>query len=168
MGKYLRYYEEENNRHQDMHQLYVDPTHCRAVVAELCIHFKIPLIRILVSQGKKSSNYMSSHVRNGVLIKNRIRIDLSMMNLLTIAHEFAHYVHDLDYKQRKLRYQAQRNLRKNQGLSDLGPYGRERWHGHQHRQFTDKIISVIKALEWPLTVATKKDNVVKKESNNGQ
>lgn len=138
----LLYYREEFKRHPDARRSTCTREQAEAAVRSLCRAWKMPAINVVFHEkkGKRGtwSWYRMDALKPGrkagepKFIPEHIDFSLAMLNYLTVAHEFAHYVHHHEFEDRRKAAKAARQK-----------YKRELWHGPEHLQLTDEIVRVL-------------------------
>ena len=143
----LKYYAEENNRHQDVLVVKWTFQQCKEATNLLCDHYGLPRIVVKLRSGGRSSSYNTG--------SRRIRYLPSMLNPLTVAHEFAHYrdhmfrIKERDDRNNKVRIAATDQFGFYQSPFKLvGIDCKTRWHGIRHRMYTDQAVAFVKTLSF--------------------
>lgn len=128
MARYLKYYAKENLRHKDATTQKTNFKTCVAMANALFSHFNVPEIPIRAVTKKDRIRSVKSWYRSKP-DDRQIVLHPNMLDPLTVAHEVAHYVHDMRFRARKM-------------AGSTRPRGR--WHGSEHRTYTDAGISKLK------------------------
>lgn len=139
----LVYYREERQRHPLAKASSCTQEEAWATITALCKHWKVKPIKVVFhkkrgQRGTWSWYRMEAMKKAGKGFKLRpehIDLSLNMLNYLTVAHEFAHYIHHHEFKTRRDTARAKKQ-----------PYRRERWHGPEHREITDAAIAYLEKL----------------------
>jgi len=159
---YLKYYADENRRHKVAESIKLSFTTCAALTAWLCRHFGLEVIPVTLLD-KKSKRFSRVKKTKSWYSSGRIQADSSrngqeivyhptMLNPLTVAHEVAHYVHDMDRKKRyteiRAKWEATKEYTDFAGRLRIRPFPmrKEKWHGPEHRAFVEKGIDALKTL----------------------
>lgn len=143
---YLKYYADENQRHKDVVNRELSFSLCREMAMALFGFFQVPMIPVEIIDRTKKRFQRVRRVRSWYQPRNAIRglerhivLHPSMLNPLTVAHEVAHYIHDIDKTRRREEHKLQDAKR--------GTYTRlpkEKWHGRHHRIYTDRGVAFLK------------------------
>jgi hypothetical protein len=137
----LLYYREENKRHALAKASKCSEADAKKAISDLCSEWGAKPIKVVFHK-KKGKRGTSSWYRMERLTKTatgkvkhspeHIDLSLDMLNYLTIAHEFAHYVHHHEFQRRRDLARAKKQN-----------YRRERWHGPEHRVLVDKAVAYL-------------------------
>jgi hypothetical protein len=131
MSKRLKYYDDEDNRHAAANRHCISEQQAVELIDYLCRKFKFQPIHVCFTKGVEYSYYLKDAWDQPKLIC----FEYSMLNTLTVAHEFAHYAHHVSYTRRAEAFRLLRGANSS--------YGRERAHGPQHRAWVDKAMEAI-------------------------
>jgi hypothetical protein len=112
---YLKYYADENRRHKVAESIKLSFTACADLTKWLCKHFSLEANKVTLldknskrfSRVKKTKSWYASGT-------HEIVYHPSMLNPLTVAHEVAHYAHDMDRKRRYLEAKTKHDARMKQ------------------------------------------------------
>jgi len=152
MSGYLKYYQVENQRHALVESVKLDFEAIKRLNRVLFTHFGVEPITVTLldqntkrfSRVKKTKSWYSSHGTKELVYHP------SMLTPLTVAHEVAHYLHDLDrrkrYTEARAKWEAARREADANGrpFSYRFPMKNEKWHGPEHRRFVDEGVEVLK------------------------
>lgn len=136
---YLKYYSDENLRHPVAEAVRLDFLGAVRMSQLLFTFFNIPDIRIVLLD-KTARRFQrvrktQSWYRGG--FKPEIVYHPGMLSALTIAHEVAHYVHDLNRKKIVIKTE----LINGQWRRTMTP--RENWHGPSHKRYVDQAVAFL-------------------------
>lgn len=145
---YLKYYADENRRHKIAEEVKLSFTACAALTAWLCKYFNLEVHSVTLldrkskrfSRVKKTKSWYASGT-------HEIVYHPSMLNPLTVAHEVAHYAHDMDRKRRfrETREKYDQAVKEGKNVRYFR-FRKEKWHGPEHRAFVEKGIAALKTL----------------------
>ena len=129
MTTYLKYYRRENERHADAEKVKGNFDQAVEMTKALFKHFRVKPIDIkLLDKSKKEYRRLrkvrSWYEGGNIFRKGKIVYHPTMLSVLTVAHEVAHYVDDVRAKQAKIR--------------------RIKWHSAAHRSLTDQGVGALK------------------------
>lgn len=170
----LRYYREENRRHSMANKTHMTRQQMVELSDILCNYFGVPCLPVYFSDrlnvsmtakldppgvsprgrmgsGDKSLFHPASH--KNPLATAHIRYGVRMFNALTVAHEVAHYLHDLEHKN-LVSSIAARNLDRVLRARENPDNAAEAWasmeptptfeaHGRAHREWVDKCVACL-------------------------
>lgn len=129
---YLKYYDLENERHAEANSINVNFAMAITYTDVLCKYFHVPAISIKLfdktdkqfRRMRKVQSWYSGET------KPEIVYHPTMLTVLTVAHEVAHYVHDLRrgpktwYRHGQKRHNIEHRLLTDEGVAFLMPYAR--------------------------------------------
>ncbi len=143
MAKFLKYYTEENARHQEVQAVNWTLQQCHDGTDALCDAFQLPRIPVFLAGTKKNKSWYSTEFK-------QIHYHPSMLNPLTVAHEFAHYrdhmfrLAERDEKNSKIKLLSVAQPLRFMVLARIDT--KTRWHGVRHLQYTDQAVAVLQKL----------------------
>ena len=149
---YLKYYADENRRHQVAESIKLSFTACAAITAWLCKYFNLEVRQVTLldkkskrfSRVKKTKSWYASGT-------HEIVYHPSMLNPLTVAHEVAHYAHDMDRKRRYMEAKAKMGEQYKDPVTGVlrvrhFRWRKEKWHCPEHKVFVERGIAALKTL----------------------
>lgn len=138
---WLKYYDDEQKRHPELHLAKCTPQEAMAAIAKLCRHFKVPLPRVRFTTGRRNS-------KGGAL--QIITLNRDCLTWLVVTHEFAHtwHVFDKRRRQQKARLSPRWGDGSNSVNRQLLRIASERWHGKRHVHLVDRACAYITKKGW--------------------
>jgi len=125
---YLKYYQQENVRHAVSKEISVDFKTAKAMTLDLCKIYNLPKLEVRLSSRRgRGRSWFGTRQGKPLIVLHR-----KMLNPLTMAHEFAHYRHQLAHNER---------------CRKAGKLVKVRWHNKEHQKYTDEAVGVIKEHE---------------------
>lgn len=125
MGKELKYYASERERHPGLDGSIVSPEDAAQAIGDLCEANGLPSLPVKFRDGT-GGEYRRSRRRGGTCI----RLGRSSLDWLTVIHEVAHYIHDLETSV--------------DGVSRKGI----RHHGRRHEELVNQLATQIRKIDW--------------------
>ncbi len=136
----LKSYDDEDGLYPDMLERTCTREQAVATVNALSVARWLPSIPVVFHDTKPGKQAVSSYQpfepkEPGHRAKTEeIDFDTSMLNYLTVAHEWAHYAHYTDYMRR-------RSLHEHLSMEKFPV---ERWHGPKHRKLVEDAVALIR------------------------
>ncbi len=168
----IKYYAEEDARHKEVLAITWTFEQCKEATDALCDKFNLPRLPIKLRSGGRSSSYnykLRKDKKTGKMVMTRvIRYLPSMLNPLTVAHEFAHYRdHMFRIKERDDRNEAiKKSVTDRHGFltgiyKPVGIDNKTRWHGIRHLGYTDVAIKHLQTLAFYVPMRTTRLETIK-------
>lgn len=149
---YLKYYSLENRRHAAAEAVSGDFDMAKRMTDALADYFQVPRcqVELVSTAGQKGprSRKVQSWYRGFGRTEKKIAYHPSMLTALTVAHEFAHYLHDLDKTQRLLALTVQALVcpETRRSFSEArNKINREHLHGPRHRELVNAAVVALRA-----------------------
>ena len=150
MGGRLRAYDEEDDRHADFLHATCTAGEAMEGIRHLCEWKGLPVIPVQFRATKGVRSVYRPGDPNGKTERSRqerIEIDITMMNWLTVVHEWSHYRHWHDWTARRDAHQQ----------TSHEPYRLERWHGPVFVRMVDEAVEYLRP--WLLQRGVKLGNM---------
>jgi hypothetical protein len=149
----LDYYREERERYPEMDTARCSPDEARLAVRKLARHFKLGVCRLSFTSGRNHSHY-SAASGGGV---PRIRLNVTGLSWLTVAHEVGHWMDHTDRVRTmaKLRQQVKGRLHPSFDEEEdrllaarIRRVSVRRWHGKHHARAVSRCVKYIVKMGW--------------------
>jgi rubredoxin len=150
---YLKYYADENRRHFHAQQSKLTREQALESARVLARAFAVPPLKVGFTDklpGRKTRKVKSWYQGGRELAAGdffqlpqaQIALHPEMLNVLTVAHEFAHYIDDIDQRKARREWSAKYMVAEKYAFRVPAP----RWnaHGPRHEVIVNKAVAILK------------------------